>query len=182
LSSRVEEPDELFPTAPAPRKPGNPLRFVGPEGTYTAGGIADAERAKLPADALAIIQQLCLWHPFDGRLYWLLGELYNAEGDVETAYAILDECTNAMAITNETIKEHRRVLKSAAEATASARAEQAAVARKQADEEKAQQARAERDYWKRFWWILAGGVAVVVLLVYYQLREVGRRLRRARGR
>jgi hypothetical protein len=182
LSSRVEEPDELFPTVPAPRKPENPLRFVGPEGKYMAGGIADGERAKLPPDALAIIQQLVLWHPFDGRLYWLLGELYNAEGDVETAFAILDECTNAMAITNETIKDHRRILKSAAEAMVSARAEQAALARKQAEEEKAQQVRDERDYWKRFWWILAIGVGLVLILVYYQFREMGRRLRRARGR
>jgi hypothetical protein len=172
FSRRIEEPDELFPT----------VRFVGPEGTYMAGGIADAERAKLPPDALAIIQQLVLWHPFDGRLYWLLGELYNAEGDVETAYAILDECTNGMAVTNETIKEHRRILKSAAEAMATARAEQAAVARKQAEDEKAQQARDERDYWKRFWWILAVGVGLVVLLVYYQFREVTRRLRRSRVR
>ena len=181
LSSRIEEPDELFPTAPAPRKPENPLRFVGPEGAYMAGGIADTERKKLPPDALAIVQQLVLWHPFDGRLYWLLGELYNADGDVETAYAILDECTNGMAVTNETIKEHRRILKSAAEAMATARNEQQARARQQAEEEKAQRARDERDYWKRFWWILAVGVGVVVLLVYYQAREVLRRLRRTRG-
>ena len=182
LAGRIEEPDELFPTAPAPRKPENPLRFIGPDGTYIAGGIADAERKKLPPDALAIVQQLVLWHPFDGRLYWLLGELYNADGDVETAFAILDECTNALAVTNETIKEHRRLLKTAAESVVTARKEQQDRAKKQAEEEAAQRAQDERDYWKRFWWILAGGVALVVLLVYYQFREVGRRLRRARGR
>jgi hypothetical protein len=171
LSSRIEEPDELFPSVPAPRKPENPLRFVGPEGTYMAGGIADAERAKLPPDALAIVQQLVQWHPFDGRLYWLLGELYNAEGDVETAYAIL-----------ETIKEHRRTLKSAAEAMATVRKEQQDRAKKQAEDDAARQARDERDYWKRFWWILAIGVGLVLILVYYQFREVGRRLRRSRER
>ena len=74
-----------------------PLRFVGPDGVYVAGDIDDKERKKLPPDAIAIVQQLVLWHPFDARLYWLLGELYNAEGDVETAFKILDECTNAMA-------------------------------------------------------------------------------------
>jgi hypothetical protein len=182
LSSRIEVPDELFPPVPAPRKPENPLRFVGPQGTYMAGGIADAERAKLPPDALAIVQQLVLWHPFDGRLYWLLGELYNAEGDVETAYAILDECTNGMAVTNETIKEHRRTLKSAAEAMATARKEQQDRAKKQAEDDAAQQARDERAYWKRFWWILAIGIGIVVILVYYQFREVSRRLRRSRER
>jgi hypothetical protein len=187
--SRIEEPDELFPTIPAPRKSENPVHFVGLEGTYVAGTIADVERKKLPPDAIAIIQQLVLWHPFDGRLYWLLGELYNADGDVETAFNILDECTNGMAITNETIKEHRRVLKSAAEAMARARAEQLAHIKQQEAEDLARQAedherqaKAERDYQRRFWWIVAVGVALGLLLVYYQFREVFRRLRRARGR
>lgn len=181
LASRIEEPDALFPTVPAPRRPDEPLRFIGPDGTYVAGAIADAERKKLPPDALAIVQQLVLWHPFDGRLYWLLGELYNAEGDVETAFAILDECTNGMAITNETIKEHRRLLKSAAEAMVTGRAEQAAITRKQDEQEKERRAREDRDYRKRFWWVAAIGVGLALILVYYQTREVVRRVRRRRG-
>src|SRR5205823_3935266 len=51
------------------------VRFIGPSGEYEAGKIADAERSKLPADAVAIVQQLLLWFPDDTRLLWLLGEL-----------------------------------------------------------------------------------------------------------
>src|SRR5262249_44406140 len=49
------------------------------------GKMADAERKKLPEDAVAVVQQLALWLPADGRLLWQLGELANAFGDVRTA-------------------------------------------------------------------------------------------------
>jgi hypothetical protein len=165
------------------------VRFVGENGLYVAAELAAAERKKLPPDALAIVQQLVLWHPQDARLYWLLGELYNADGDVGTAANILEACTFAMGYTNPTVIEHRRVLKPAAEAMAKAQDEQIARVRQQEAEDRKReeerdaadrerQAQAERDYQKRFWWIVAVGVGLAVLLVYYQLREVVRRLRR----
>jgi hypothetical protein len=180
-----DDPDPIFPIAVPPKRPDNPVRFVGEDGRYAVGGIAAAERKKLPPDALAIVQQLVLWHPQDARLFWLLGELYNADGDVETAAGILDICTYAMGYSNPTVIEHRRALKAAADSVAAARAAEVAAkaaedakAREESEAEATRQAQDERDYQKRFWWIVSIGVALGVLLVYYQLREVIRRFRR----
>ena len=64
------------------------VNFVGESGSYEAGKLAAKEKAKLPARALTIVQQLLVWSPHDPRLYWLLGEIYNAQGDVATALKI----------------------------------------------------------------------------------------------
>jgi hypothetical protein len=66
-------------------KPLTPVRFVGDGGKYEAGSIASAEKAKLPPDAVEIIEQLLIWLPHDDRLFWLLGELLNARGEYVTA-------------------------------------------------------------------------------------------------
>ncbi|HJZ89288.1 MAG TPA: hypothetical protein VKE40_00350 [Gemmataceae bacterium] len=178
-----EELDVIFPSAVPPKRPTEPVRFVGEDGRYEAGRIAAAERKKLPPDAIAVVQQLVLWHPQDTRLLWLLGELYNAEGDVDTAAKILDKITFDLGYSNPIVIEHRRVLQSAAEAAALERAAaesaQAAKAKAEADEEQARRDGAERDYQKRLRWIIACGVGLVVILVYYQFREVVRRVRRA---
>src|SRR5439155_16809126 len=57
-----------------------PVKFVNDAGRYEPGALAAAERAKLPADAVAVVQQLVLWAPWDTGLYWLLAELYVADG------------------------------------------------------------------------------------------------------
>jgi hypothetical protein len=64
------------------------ITFVGESGGYEAGKLAAKEMDKLPTRALAIVQQLLVWSPNDPRLYWLLGEIYNARGDVATALRI----------------------------------------------------------------------------------------------
>jgi hypothetical protein len=173
-----EDVDPLFPAAVPPKRADDPVQFMGEGGTYAAGQLAAAERKKLPPDAIAVVQQLLVWHPRDARLYWLLGELYNADGDVETAAKLLDACTYNMGYSNPTVIEHRRVLQAAAEAASAARAAEAAKAREESQAEAARTAEAERDRQKRFWWIVSIGVALGVLLVYYQLREVARRFRR----
>ena len=165
-----EDVDALFPPTPPPKRNESPVRFIGEDGQYVVGSIAAAEQKKLPPDALAIVQQLVLWHPQDARLYWLLGELYNAAGEVDTAANILDLTTFTMSYSNPNVIEHKRVLKAAVDEAAAARAA-----------EREQQAQAERDRQRRFWWILSLGVALGLLLVYYQFREVFRRLRRGRG-
>lgn len=43
-----------------------------------------------PPDAIAIVQQLLLWHPSDNRLYWLLGELYARSNRPRQALLIFD--------------------------------------------------------------------------------------------
>jgi tetratricopeptide (TPR) repeat protein len=79
-----QAPDNLF----------GPVQFVGESGKYEAGKLASAERAKLPDRALEIVQQLVLWMPDDTRLYWLLGELFNAVGDAPAALQIFEEVAN----------------------------------------------------------------------------------------
>jgi hypothetical protein len=59
------------------QKPPKAIRFVNDEGAFEPGRLAAAERSKLPADALEIVEQLNLWMPEDARLYWLLGEVAN---------------------------------------------------------------------------------------------------------
>jgi tetratricopeptide (TPR) repeat protein len=81
-----EAPDALFD-----RDGKAPVKFVGESGRFEAGKIAAAERAKLPKNALETAQQLLVWFPHDMRLYWLLGELFNAEGNVDAAREIFEE-------------------------------------------------------------------------------------------
>jgi hypothetical protein len=80
----VQLPDALFDDG---KDPPSPVRFLNDDGDFEAGKIAASEWAKLPhkaPDALAIVQQLVVWMPNDLRLYWLLGEVYNAQNN-ETA-------------------------------------------------------------------------------------------------
>jgi tetratricopeptide (TPR) repeat protein len=102
----ADDLDDLFDSGgTSPR----PVRFVGEGGKYEAGKIAAAERDKLPGDALLIVEQLLVWMPNDLRLYWLLGELYNAQGDVTSALAIFDDLV-AKGSRFPELREHRRIL------------------------------------------------------------------------
>jgi tetratricopeptide (TPR) repeat protein len=97
--------DDLF------HDPNGPVRFIGENGRYEAGKLAVAQRAKLPADALAVVQQLNIWLPDDTRLYWLLGELYNANGDLEAAARIFDDCVgNVRRFSAPELREHRLIV------------------------------------------------------------------------
>jgi len=92
-------------------EPDAPVKFVGESGQYEAGAIAAREKAKLPKDATALVQQLALWLPDDTRLYWHLGELLNADGQIAEAYTVLDECVGGgRRYDVPELKEHRRVL------------------------------------------------------------------------
>src|SRR5262245_22766615 len=75
------------------------VAFVGALGKPEAGKIDASARKRLPAEDVAIVQQLALWLPGDGRLLWLLGELANAHGDVRTAAAILEGVVTEFALT-----------------------------------------------------------------------------------
>jgi len=94
------------------------VKFAGESGQYEAGQLAEAERKKLPPNALAIVQQLLLWLPagdrqYDARLFWLLGEVYNAQGDVPAAHDCLDRCSWDRALNATELREHRQVLQEA---------------------------------------------------------------------
>ena len=70
---------------------------------------------KLPADDVAIVQQLAVWLPNDARLLWLLAELANAHGDVRTAAAIMDGVVTEFALTTREARERRQRYRSAAD-------------------------------------------------------------------
>lgn len=95
-------------------------RYVGKDGQFAPGSIAEAELAKLPADAVALTQQLALALPADGRLLWQLAELANAYGDVRTAAAILDGCVSEFGIADPELRRHRSALRFAADELAKA--------------------------------------------------------------
>jgi hypothetical protein len=79
------------------------------------GAMSDAERKKLPDDAVAVVQQLALWLPADGRLLWQLGELANAHSDVRTAAAILDGCVTEFALAAPELRKRRPLFRAAAD-------------------------------------------------------------------
>jgi tetratricopeptide (TPR) repeat protein len=88
------------------------VRFVGRSGQYEPGTLAPDQMAALPAESVPIVSQLLLWLPFDNRLSWLLAELLNAQGDVESAVKIMD----VLVATNFNTPElwaHRKVLRQA---------------------------------------------------------------------
>jgi tetratricopeptide (TPR) repeat protein len=147
------------PLAPAPVLAASAVVPGRTDGAnYEAGTIAAAAKEKLPKNALAIVQQLLLWMPNDGRLYWLLGELLNAQGDINNAKTVLDQCADTRKINAKQLIAHRQVL------------DEAITARNQ---------KPENPDWlpERNKLILVGsGVGVVVLfLAYLQVREVRRR-------
>src|SRR5262249_9145355 len=82
------------------------VRYVGDKGAFEAGKMAKAERDKLPARAIAIVQQLALWLPADGRVLWQLAELANAAGDVKTAAAIMDGCVTEFGLNQADLRKH----------------------------------------------------------------------------
>jgi len=91
------------------------VRFVGPTGRYEAGALSQTMVDRLPPDAYCIVLQLVHWLPQDDRLYWLLGELLNANGQVDYASEVLNELVSARELTNvPELFQHRKVLMQAA--------------------------------------------------------------------
>lgn len=91
------------------------IRYVGPSGQAEAGTLDPAQRQKLPAQAVALVQRLALALPADGRLLWQLGELANAYGDVRTAAAILEGCVSEFALASPELRSRRTLYRQAAE-------------------------------------------------------------------
>ena len=110
--AQFEAVDALFDDG---QNPPHPVRFVGPSGKFEPGRLAPEERAKLPKDAIDIVQQLLIWLAEDVRLYWLLGELYNAQGgakNIQSARMIFDELAgfNGLGVRAVDLAEHRKDL------------------------------------------------------------------------
>ncbi|MGL6095565.1 MAG: tetratricopeptide repeat protein [Fimbriiglobus sp.] len=91
-----------------------PLRFVNDSGEFEPGKLAAAQRAKLPADAIPAVQQLLLWAPGDTALYWLLAELYAADGRLHEALYIFDRCADTRQFSNRAVMmAHRAAVRDA---------------------------------------------------------------------
>jgi tetratricopeptide (TPR) repeat protein len=90
-----------------------PVRFVGDSGQYEAGKLSAAETAKLPDNALEVVEQLLAWMPEDLRLYWLLGEVLNARGDVAGAAKVFEDLSWSFRFNAPEFIRHRRVLQEA---------------------------------------------------------------------
>ena len=94
------------------------VRYVGPSGKFEPGKIDDVEKKKLPAKAVALVQQLGLWLPADGPLLRQLAELANAYGDVPSAAAMMEGCVVQFGMSDAETRLRRRMLKElAAEAS-----------------------------------------------------------------
>jgi hypothetical protein len=91
------------------------VRYEGPGGNYEPGKIDAGDRKKLPADAAAILQQLGLWLPADGRLLWQMAELANATGDVRIAASILDGCVTEIGMRDPELRRHRQAVRAEAD-------------------------------------------------------------------
>lgn len=61
-----------------------------------------------PPDAIAIVQQLLLWHPDDNRLFWLLAELYAKDGRFREAERLFDSLVESRQQSNRTRLVERR--------------------------------------------------------------------------
>lgn len=159
-----EKLDDLF------GKDSGPVQFIGESGQFEPGKLASREQAKLPPRALALVQQLVLWLPEDTRLYWFLGELYNAEGDLEAAAKIFEDCVWSRRYDAPELKAHRQLVQEAAPRSAPLALESEPVLAQEAE---------PAPSWlpdKRKLSIAGIFVAAVVLLFgYLQIREFRRR-------
>ncbi len=72
-------------------------------------------KAKLPANALALVQELALVLPFDSRLLWQLAELANAHGDIRTAANLLDGAVVELGLQSEVTRTRRARFRAAAD-------------------------------------------------------------------
>jgi tetratricopeptide (TPR) repeat protein len=167
-----ETVDDLFEDA------SGPVKYRAEDGAYQPGKLAEAERKKLPPNALAIVQQLVLWFPDDTRLYWQLGELYNAQGDIAAASTILEECVWTRRSTASTLQEHRKLTQAAVPKQTGPVLEEDPTATKPTPPPN------EPAAWmpERRQFILVGGLAglIIVVLLFLQIREIRQRRRQHR--
>jgi hypothetical protein len=129
---------------------------------YEAGKLPSAEKAKLKGNEVALVQQLLTWLPTDSRLYWLLGELLNARGDVDTAAYILDDSVkNRLLSSVPLLRTHRNVLNEAA-----------------ANRGKKEPGSGWLPSSEQLLLVGGGGGLIIALLVFLQIKEIRRRRQR----
>jgi tetratricopeptide (TPR) repeat protein len=164
------------------------VRFVGPSGRYEAGKMDPQEKLKLSPHALAVAQQLSLWFPDDNRLYWLVGEVYNADGQVDAALKIMEDCLWARRFDAPELRQHRLILQEEKPKTGALELEPVPSATSQLETAGSKTASrepnmpgAERTGWLpgkgKLIAVGSGAGTLVLLLAYLQLREARRHRR-----
>ncbi len=85
------------------------VRFDGP---FRVGGISPRMHDRLPPDVVPILKQLVLWMPQDNQLYWVLGEVLNANGEVLAAAEVFTDfgLPPLRSYSNPVLLAHRREL------------------------------------------------------------------------
>ncbi len=109
------------------------VQFTGAGGQYEPGELVAEQRDELPPGRLSvgIVGQLALWLPLDDRLYWLLGEVLNAQGDVTAAATVLDQLVYGRRFAARAAVEHRQVLLKTREAASTLTGEGGALAQEE---------------------------------------------------
>jgi hypothetical protein len=123
---------------------------------------------------MAIVQQLLIWLPDDTLLYWQLGELLNASGDVVSAARVFDDCVWRRRLDAPDLKQHRQIVTEAAQ-----------VKSQESDLSSEQGAEVSVPVTAPSWLpnrnklLVAGTIFAVVVgvLIYFQVREIRRRRR-----
>lgn len=87
-------------------------RAKEPKGSDSLDALFGSE---LPPNAVALVQQLCLWLPNDARVLWQLAEVAHTVGDVRTAANLLDGCVTELGLKSEEAREHRSRYRTAAD-------------------------------------------------------------------
>jgi len=72
-------------------------------------------KAKLPANALALVQELGLVLPSDARLLWQLAEIAHSHGDVRTAANLLDGAVVELGLSSDDARTRRARFRAAAD-------------------------------------------------------------------
>jgi hypothetical protein len=189
LELRTREPsgrdmdtlDALFPR----------VRFSVLGGDYKPGPLPPDQWVELPEEALPLVYQLVYWRPLDDRLFWLLGEVLNARGDIGSAATVLQELVVKYRQLNRTapveLRRHAQVLQAARppiEVVADVKPDRnPAKGAALAPERNATAAPAESQGWMPDWrQVVIGFVsgALVALLGVWQVREIRRRRQPAR--
>ncbi|HEV2949362.1 MAG TPA: hypothetical protein VGX70_18450 [Gemmataceae bacterium] len=152
-------------------KDGQPVRYVADSGRFEAGKIAGAERDKLPADALAILQQLLIWLPDDARLYWQMGELLNAMGDVSSAATVFDDCVWRRRLDDPEVRQHRQIVAEAAQV----KSQESATEMADIDSPGPTSSTAWLPDRNKLWTVGSIFAIIAVVMIYFQFREFRRR-------
>ncbi|QDU62950.1 hypothetical protein Pan216_38240 [Planctomycetes bacterium Pan216] len=106
----------------APGPDANPwgARFADADGNYVAASISAEQLAKVPPDVLPLMITLVSRLPTRGDYWALLGELFNAAGDPETALQCFHRAERTLLYSTPTLRAHRRILEDHAQEVAQA--------------------------------------------------------------